>query len=422
MKTVRFIYLAAVVMLFASATVQAQNDDLYFDPSNSTQDGIPSSSYQEEASQASPSSTETYYSDSNDYHGGEYYDEADDNEYQYSSRIRRFHRNYQGFDYYDPCYVETCYYDPFFYEPGISIYLGNGDYGSYRQWRRYQRFQQWNYWNQMNQWQAMNSWNSYNQWYGYNQWSAWNQPYYNNWAYNPYGNPWCGGYNPYGYNPYGYGNGFNGWGNSPYYDPWYSNSNGGQPAGTVTGTYVGSRRGGTIKTAPDEGGLVSPNGGRTAIDNTSSATPRVGTSPTTDKPREVETGVRDREVTRPSTSPRTETTRPNPSATTPRTETRPKTETQPAHKEPEYRDLTPPARPNVPTTRPSNPTPRNDRPSNPTPRNDRPSSSGGGSVRPAPAPSNPAPRSSGGGNGGGSSSGSKSEKSGGGGRRGGGGK
>eukprot|EP00825_Cyclidium_porcatum_P023126 TRINITY_DN2542_c0_g1_i2.p1 TRINITY_DN2542_c0_g1~~TRINITY_DN2542_c0_g1_i2.p1 ORF type:complete len:227 (-),score=5.54 TRINITY_DN2542_c0_g1_i2:668-1348(-) len=47
---------------------------------------------------------------------------ADDYDYYYASRIRRFHQPYLGFNYYSPFYTDYYWYDPFYF--GSSIYWG----------------------------------------------------------------------------------------------------------------------------------------------------------------------------------------------------------------------------------------------------------------------------------------------------------
>jgi hypothetical protein len=156
--------------------------------------------------------TNNYYGDSFDY--DDYYD------YSYSSRIRRFHRPYNGFGYYDPIYTNVYYYDydPFFW--GNSIYLGYNWWapvsvsymncnpgwgwggGWYRPWYR--------------PWVYTNSWYYGSVWGGW-----WNDP----WAYNSWG--WGGGWgNP--YRPaFGWGGG---WGN-PYWSGYAHGFNNGYWAG-----------------------------------------------------------------------------------------------------------------------------------------------------------------------------------------------
>jgi hypothetical protein len=120
----------------------------------------------------------------NNYYG-DYYE--DDNDFSYSSRIRRFHRN-NSWGYYDPWYTNMYYYnyDPFFW--GTSIYIG------------YRPSFSW-------------GWNSG---WGWNSTFGWNQPY---------GYPACYG-----------GNGW-GWGNGGYWNGYNNGCNNGFNNGLATGGY-----------------------------------------------------------------------------------------------------------------------------------------------------------------------------------------
>ncbi|MFK7799087.1 MAG: hypothetical protein AB8E82_16665, partial [Aureispira sp.] len=106
---------------------------------------------------------------------------ADPYDYQYSSRIRRFHNPAPGFSYYSNYYVDNYWYEPYaanYY--GTSIYIGPSI--------------GWNRWNRWNRWDRRNRWND--------PW-AWN---------NSWNNPYCGGWN----NSWGWRNNFNnggGWNN-----------------------------------------------------------------------------------------------------------------------------------------------------------------------------------------------------------------
>lgn len=228
MKKVHNSLFWAIVGLFSltfNTAVNAQ-DDLYYDPATDAP-VIKTATYTEEYDE--PSNVTPRY-DNDD----EYYEDDDEYAYQYSSRIRRFHRRSVVVDYYDPFYVDLYNYDPF-YSPGSSIYVYNyNDYWSYRRWRRWQR---WNTWNSFDYgWGA--GWNSWG-WqssYGYNR--PWYNPWVvNNYYYDPY---WtCNGYNPYYQNNF-YGNG---WDNHHYY---YNNNNGGNGGGGYAPkTYTGPRRGGS---------------------------------------------------------------------------------------------------------------------------------------------------------------------------------
>jgi hypothetical protein len=214
------------IVAFAFSTEAIAQDDLYYDPATDARKTKPvkdnySNDYRED------NNLTRRYRDED-----AYYDE-DDYAYEYSSRIRRFHRRSYVVDYYDPFFVDLYNYDPSF-APGTSIYVYNFyDYWSWRRWNRWQR------WNRCGAW---NSWDygwgmGWNTW-GWNSCYAWNRPWYNPWVINNYY------YDPYwtwnGFNPY-YGNV---WVNNHYY---YNNNQnqGGGGGGYAPKTYTGPRRGGT---------------------------------------------------------------------------------------------------------------------------------------------------------------------------------
>lgn len=211
--------IAALFVLALNMPAIAQ-DDLYYDPSTDTRPT--QTTYDEDYDE--PSKVTRRYDDDD-----EYYDE-DDYAYEYSSRIRRFHRPARAIDYYDPFFVDLWYYDPFFL-PGASIYTyGFNDYWTWRRWQRYQR---WNAWNSpgFGFGYGFNTWSwGFN--YGWGGYSPWNNPcVWNNYYYDPY---WTWN----GYNPY-YGNG---WVN----DNYYYNNNGGSGNGNYRPqTYTGPRRHGS---------------------------------------------------------------------------------------------------------------------------------------------------------------------------------
>jgi hypothetical protein len=117
----------------------------------------------------------------NNYYG-DYYE--DDNNFDYSARINRFHRNNWGWSYYDPFYTNMYYYtyDPFYW--GTSIYVG---YWPSYSWG-------WNSWGWNDGWGWNNGW-------------GWNSPYYSPACYGGWNYGWGGSYWN-GYNN-GYWNGFN---------------------------------------------------------------------------------------------------------------------------------------------------------------------------------------------------------------------
>jgi hypothetical protein len=209
--------------------------------------------YYETPTKTRPTTTE-YVDDNNQpsnvtkrYDNDDAYYEDDDYAYEYSSRIRRFHRPATTVNYYDPAYVDLYNYDPY-YLPGATIYTYG--YNDYWTWRRWNRWNRWNRWSFVDFGWGYNSW-GYNSWglgvgyspfgyggfggfggYGYN---SWNNPYiFNNYYYDPY---WTwNGYNPYYcQNNYYYG------GNHYYNDGNNNNGNGGHNSQT----YTGVRRNGT---------------------------------------------------------------------------------------------------------------------------------------------------------------------------------
>ncbi len=165
-----------VVMLLTITGLQAQFDDVYYDPDvyvpvggNAYQESIPPASQQEEGVQ--------YYDD--DEYG--YYE---DDGYYYTNRIQRFYHPYIGFDFYAPVYAGF-YYDPWdYYYPasGFSFSIGFG-FG-------------WGSW-----------YGGYYPYYGYPSYYGYYPPYY---GYGGYG---CGYYPTYGCGGgYYYGGCGNNWG------------------------------------------------------------------------------------------------------------------------------------------------------------------------------------------------------------------
>lgn len=439
--------LLAMFTIALNAPLNAQ-DDLYYDPATDTK---PVQTYEENYEE--PSNVTRRYDEDD-----EYYDE-DDYAYEYSSRIRRFHRPARAIDYYDPFFVDLYYYDPFFL-PGASIYTyGYNDYWS---WRRWQRWQRWNAWNSYSFGWGWNSW-------GYNSW-GWNNPYG---GYNAWNNPCV--WNNYYYDPYWTWNGYtpyygNTWVNNNYY---YDNGNNGNNGGYRPQTYTGPRRGGTsvnpgyarlANGTSNNGRLVVAEKGSTVIDmkarpnsrivekekpaqQVERVSPTTGRKPTDATTNPAQTGrgqsndqqvdkVRPATETRPSreATPNNDVTPSRRPATQP-TETRPSRneETTPSR---QPREETRPTRRNE-ETRPTRSGGSNDeaRPSRRSSEETRPSRSGGSSSETRPSRSNDSSgsriqsnpsssgRSSGGNSGssgsssrGGSSSGGSSKSSGGGSR------
>jgi len=225
-KNIASLWVLVGLLSFAfNSNVEAQ-DDLYYNPSTDATAPTYSNEYTEQNNV-----TRRYNEDDG------YSDEDNDYAYEYSSRIRRFHRPARTIDYYDPFFADMYFYDPFF-SPGMSIYtFGYNDFWSYRRWQRQNR---WNNFNNFNNGFGM-GWNSWGWNSCYSGFNAWNNPWaMNNYFYDPY---WTvNGYNPY------FGNNFgNNWVDNNYY---YNNgSNGGNNGGNNGGyspqTYTGPRRNGS---------------------------------------------------------------------------------------------------------------------------------------------------------------------------------
>jgi len=283
-------WVIAAICLMAVQSAAIAQDDLYYDPSSApvkTTTVTTTTTYTEVPNE--PGNLTKRYDDNDNY------SDEDDYAYEYSSRIRRFHRPVQVVDYYDPFFVDLYNYDPFFL-PGASIYTYG--YNDYWTWRRWQRWQRWNSWNSYDYGWGCNSigWNSWG-WntYGYNGWNSWNNVnVYNNYYYDPY---WTvNGYNPYYGSP---------WVNNNYY---YNNgNNNGNGDGYKPQTYTGARRHGTnvnpgYARLSDNGRLSTPvknvpmidmksrQGGRSSIDKVPGASDRdaIGSRPIS---KEVPTGA-----------------------------------------------------------------------------------------------------------------------------------
>ncbi len=251
--------------LHSSAIAQ---DDLYYDPKTDAKAPV-TTRYED---QPEAGNVTRRYDDSND----DYYDE-NDYAYEYSSRIRRFHRPVNDVDYYDPTYVDLYNYDPFFL-PGNTIYTYG--YNDYWTWRRWNRFNRWNRWSSWDSWGNNNGWNSWGWNNGFNNgWNnGWNNGFNNGWnnGFNAWSSPWV--VNNYYYDPYWTWNGCN-----PYYSNYYggngwnnhyndnNNGNNGNNGGYQPKTYTGVRRHGTAVN-PGYTRFTSTNSGRLTTSTTSAPT------------------------------------------------------------------------------------------------------------------------------------------------------
>jgi hypothetical protein len=250
------ILITGLFYLILPVSLQAQ-DDLYYNPRDSRN-----------ISNVRSNATDTYAYNDSGYQGdydNDMYDYYDDYDYQYSTRIRRFHRVNPGFGYYDPFFV-----DPFFYDPFMMAYYNPFMFRPMNPWVRGHRFRM----------MYCNSWGM-----GYNPWGmgmgmGWGMGM----GYNPWGPSWGMGYNPWGMGMgwgmpyYGYGMGWNswgygGWGNNPGF--WDGGNN-----GVGSNAVYTPRRGGAVTTT-DRATVRQPQADRSD---------RVGEA--SQSSREVQTGGR----------------------------------------------------------------------------------------------------------------------------------
>ena len=253
----RKLILSAFTLVGLMTVVQAQFDDAYYDPQdnqNSYDRSINTDYANTKEDQEPISYDEKDFDDE--------YADIEDQDYYYASRIKRFHRPYNGFDYYDPCFVNPYYYDPYRYDPWLfdrDIYYSyNTGYSDYWRWRRWSRY---------NNWDAYSYWNHFD-WY---------------WGFSPYTVSYRYYYNPYYYNNHcGFGWSFyNDW-YSPHYGGYYGNhhynsNDNWDHNRNPKGSYYGSRRNGfysgsgsgPVRVSGPEfnprkatGGGVSPDNGR----------------------------------------------------------------------------------------------------------------------------------------------------------------
>ncbi len=230
MKT--FVKLSFLIPLFLTAcsgTYQTArvHDDIYFSPSNAemiaenapeknvtaieiiTDDASqPASSYNDNYSEDKmayqedsgnhqyeyidePIESDSYYDENGNLVINNYYLDGYHHDYFYESRIRRFHRNWVHFGYYDPYFTNMYWYnyDPFFY--GSSIYMGYDPFfsfgyypGSYYSWG----YRPWAWAHYGYGWGYGNPWGMYGNYYGYN--AGYHRGYWDSY---------------YGYNYYGFG-------------------------------------------------------------------------------------------------------------------------------------------------------------------------------------------------------------------------
>ena len=236
----------ATMMTLMSLSVKAQFDDVYYDPARdsrptatTTRSQTPQPRYNDNDAQSAADNE--YYS--NGASGGDYYEYDDDyDDYRYSTRIRRFHRPYTGFEYYSNAYVDYGNYDPSYYNrmfnPGVTIIVGNG------YWNRWNSYNRWNNWSWFNRY--WDDWRYTS--YGFCNPNYYASSFFPSWGYSPYG--YYSGYNNY-YDPYSYNNGwgYNGYNNYNKYNNYNNPYNTGHSTvNNVSNTYYGPRKnGGAIR-------------------------------------------------------------------------------------------------------------------------------------------------------------------------------
>lgn len=168
-KRISFFLSAALCGALVSTQAQdnAQYDDLYFDgvePATTVHQQNTTTSQQLEEFDDEVAQTERIQKNTRTYE--EYGRAAKPYDYQYASRIRRFHCPAAGFSYYSPYYVDQYWYNPYDrFNYGTSIYISTR-WG----WTR------WNRWN--------------DPWY-----NRWNDPWYSSSWGNRWNNPWCNRWN-----------------------------------------------------------------------------------------------------------------------------------------------------------------------------------------------------------------------------------
>ncbi|MFZ4426637.1 MAG: hypothetical protein ACOYOO_05720 [Saprospiraceae bacterium] len=263
------IILCALFFLAAATRSSAQvSDDVYFDPAK---DRV-QPKYQTSARERYPAEGQpgNYSDEQNAYVVEDEYDYYNDYDYYYTSRIRRFHRPYYGFGFFDPVYVDTWHYDPFL-APGVTVLI-------YDDLLSNRAFSRWNRWNRLNNWgpgvninisMGWNPWNRWNSWdpWGWNSWGSWNT--WNNWGWNSWNS-----FNRFGWNNWGFGGPYWFGGGSFACPPTWGN---GFAYNTIVNIqndqniHYGPRGGGSA-TGPAPG--ASPGRGPGVIDNAPGSAPR----------------------------------------------------------------------------------------------------------------------------------------------------
>ena len=258
----KVIVLYAFLSLIAATVSSAQvSDDVYFDPSKDRPQAQRQVAGRDKYTAEEPNS---YRDDQNGYGYEDDYDYYNDYDYYYTSRIRRFHRPYYGFNFFDPVYVDAWHYDPFL-APGVTVLIYDDFYSN-------RAFSRWNRWNRWNAWGpglnagislGFNRWNAWDPW-GWNSWNSWN-----NWGWNSWNS-----FNRFGWNSWGFGGPFWFSGNAFAFPPTWGNGNIYNTVvniNTDQNTHFGPRSGGSA-TGPAPG--ARPGRGPGIIDNAPGAAPR----------------------------------------------------------------------------------------------------------------------------------------------------
>lgn len=143
-----FLYVMTLGLVFGFGSIQAQYDDVYYGSSSSRSRTKPVSNSNYSSNEQDEPYQDEYYDDEYDDESYNYMDEYD---YNYTHRIRRFHRPLAGRSFYDPFYWDPWYFDPYYYSRGfgfITPRLGISFYSfnDYNRWSRWQRFNSFRYW------------------------------------------------------------------------------------------------------------------------------------------------------------------------------------------------------------------------------------------------------------------------------------
>lgn len=144
----KYTLIIILLTLLSIRTTNGQTDDVYYNPDKVVKlKSNPSSS-----NRLGSYRPETYSTDKTSFsdESNNYYDDYD---FYYTSRIRRFHRPIQGFNFFNPYYIDMAYYDSFM--RSATTMLIYDDFYSYRMFNRFNR------WNNFNNFGGFNRWNSF---------------------------------------------------------------------------------------------------------------------------------------------------------------------------------------------------------------------------------------------------------------------